>query len=170
MQHHRYRILLRQCVHNHLITIDRHIRSLEMGQRGQHRHRCTVNDVALVVEHVQIAFQLPHFLVGHNAQRLQIDAVRVFEGALQNAIGLHGQIGGRPVGLEMRRRHGAEVELQEEQTFGGPGGFRLGNGARDLGEDARFAEGHVNAAPVGAEVDLERAEVVEVAAVEALWA
>lgn len=84
MQHHCDRILLRQRMYDHLIAIDGHIGPPEMAQRRQHSDRGTVHDVALVVQHIHVDLQLPDPLVGHNAQRLQIHAVRVFEGALQN--------------------------------------------------------------------------------------
>lgn len=88
MQHHADRILLGQRVHDHLVAVDRHVRPLEVRQGGQHRHRGTVDHISLVIEHVQVDLQRPDLLVGLDAQRLQVDAVRVLEGALQNAVRL----------------------------------------------------------------------------------
>lgn len=88
MQHHANGILLSQRVHDHLVAVDRHVRPLEVGEGGQHGHGRTVDHIALVIEHVQVDLQCPDFLVGLDAQRFQVHAVRVLEGALQNAVDL----------------------------------------------------------------------------------
>lgn len=87
---------------------------------------------------------------------------------LKDANYLHGQISRRPVRLEVGRCHRADVQLQEQQTFGGAGGFGLGYGAGHLGENARLTERHMYAAPVGAKVDFQWPMVVKVSTVQAL--
>jgi hypothetical protein len=63
-----------------------------MSQRGNESHVGTVEDIAVVVQHVQIDADLPHLFARSDAQRLDVQTSGLFDVSLQESIQLDGLI------------------------------------------------------------------------------